>query len=292
MSWLLVLFIILELAAIAAAVVNVIARKPGRAAVFAVIALLVWLPFSFKQVDANTQSVRISLGKPTGDVLGAGPHLVAPWSQGSTFSAANQWIRFRGRDNKAEDEVSCINARLARQSSACVDGIVYYTQPPGQISTLFSTWKTEDRIRSLLVLPQTQQALNAILGTYDPLASATQDADVLTRFSAQVTADLITRLPQMTGVKVELSTMDYDDPTEDNLKQVTAAIAKTRVAAQDLETAKQIAEANRTIADSLKGDAVTAFYQCVKLFTDALRDVRPPTMDVQAPCANTVGVLK
>lgn len=57
-------------------------------------------------------------------------------------------------------------------------------------------------------------------------------------------------------------------------------------------TADQIAAANKTIADSLKGDAVTAYYRCVQMVTETLRELRPQTVDLQAVCAAAVGVLK
>lgn len=254
---------------------------------------LIWVACSITTVGANTQSVRTSFGKPTG-VIGSGLHLVAPWSSGTDFSAAKQWVRFKGDGNGGEDgsDEPCITVRLARQATACVDGLVSYKQPAEQVQKLFLDWKTESRIRSLLVLQAAQQAMTAQLATYDPLANAEQDADALARYSKQVENDLRERLAMLTDVTVQLTQLDYDDTTESNIKNVQAAIAKTRVAQQDKLTADQIAAANKVISESLEGDGVTAYYQCIRLVTEALREIKPQNVDLQAVCAQAVGVLR
>jgi hypothetical protein len=266
---------------------------PVRGAAVLLLVALVWIGFSITTVGANSQSVRTSFGRPTG-VIGSGLHLVAPWSSGTTFSAAKQWVRFKGDGNGGEDssDEPCITVRLARQATACVDGLVSYKQPSAEVQRLFLDWKTESRIRSLLVLQATQQAMTAQLATYDPLANAEQDADALARYSKLVENDLRGRLSMLTDVTVQLTQLDYDDTTEANIRNVQAAIAKTRVAQQDKLTADQIAAANKTISDSLKGDSVTAFYRCVEMLAATLREIKPQTVDLQAVCATAVGVLK
>lgn len=289
----LILLIIASIAAIGGAILTGSARRPGLAAACLAGLAALWLACSVTTVGANTQSVRTSFGKPTG-VIGSGLHLVAPWSTGTDFSAAKQWVRFKGDGNGGEDasDEPCITVRLARQATACVDGMISYKQPPAEVQKLFLDWKTETRIRSLLVLQATQQSMTAQLATYDPLANAEQDADALARYSKLVEDNLRERLSMLTDVTVQLTQLDYDDTTEANIRDVQAAIAKTRVAQQDKLTADQIAAANKTIADSLKGDAVTAYYRCVQMVTETLRELRPQTVDLQAVCAAAVGVLK
>jgi len=297
MIWL-ILLIIITLAGVGLAVAAASnlgdQRRPGVAVAFLAVVAVAWVACSITTVGANTQSVRTSFGKPTG-VIGSGLHLVAPWSTGTDFSAANQFVRFRGDGNGGEDgsDEPCITVRLARQATACVDGVVSYTQPPEHVRQLFLTWKTELRVRLLLVQQNTQQALNTEMGTYDPLANAEQDADALARLSKAAEENLRNRLGGLlNNITVQLSNLDYDDTTEANIRNVQAAIAKTRVAMQDKLTADQIAAANKVISDSLKGDAVTAYYRCVEMITIALREVKPQSVDLQAICAQAVGVLK
>ena len=267
---------------------------PGRGVGVLALVLVAWLACSITTVGANTWSVRTSFGKPTG-VIGSGLHFVAPWSTGTDFSSANQFVRFRGDGKGGEDESDepCITVRLARQATACVDGVVSYTQPSTHVQQLFLTWKTELRVRLLLVLQNTQQALNTELGSYDPLANAEQDADALARLSKAAEENLRNRLGSLfDGITIQLSNMDYDDTTESNIRNVQAAIAKTRVAMQDKLTADQIAAANKTISDSLKGDSVTAYYRCVEMLAATLKEIKPQTVDLSAVCATAVGVLK
>lgn len=267
-------------------------RSAGVATVVAV--PLLWLACSVTQVSANTQDVRTSFGKPTG-VVGSGLHLVAPWSTGTSFSSANQWVRFVGDGNGGEEgsDEPKIRVRLAGQSTADVEGSVTYTQPADKVMDLFATYKTEERIRQLLVLANTQQALNEVLGTYDPLSQAKTDADVLAKYSRAAEEALRKRIgDKVSGITVNLTMIDLDDNTEQRLKDIQSAIAKTRVAEQDLLTAEQIALANKKIAESLRGDQVTAYYQCVQTIAATLRDIKPQSVDLQAVCATAVGVLK
>lgn len=298
MIWL-ILLIVITLAGIGGAFVAAVPERGerwhvGRAIGVLALVVVAWVACSITTVGANTQSVRTSFGKPTG-VIGSGLHLVAPWSTGTDFSAANQFVRFRGDGNGGEDgsDEPCITVRLARQATACVDGVVSYQQPPEHVQALFLTWKTELRVRLLLVAQNTQQALNTELGTYDPLANAEQDADALARLSKAAETNLRNRLGgQLTNITVQLSNLDYDDTTEANIRNIQAAIAKTRVAMQDKLTADQIAAANKVISDSLKGDAVTAYYRCVEMLAATLREIKPQTVDLSAICAQAVGVLR
>lgn len=269
-------------------------RRPGSAVGVLALTAVIWLACSVTTVSANTQDVRTGFGKPTG-VIGSGLHLVAPWSSGTSFSSATQWVRFVGDGNGGEDssDEPKIRVRLAAQSTADVEGSVTYNQPADKVMDLFTTFKTEERIRQLLVLSNTQQALNEVLGTYDPLALAKADADVLAKYSRAAEEALRKRIgDKVSGITVNLTMIDLDDNTEQRLRDIQSAIAKTRVAEQDALTAAQIALANRTIAESLKGDAVTAYYRCVEMVTAALREIKPQTVDLQAVCATAVGVLR
>jgi len=121
-----------------------------------VLVSILWLAFSFTSVDANSQEVRTSFGKPTG-VIGNGPHLVAPWSTGTSFSSARQFIVFK--DKPGENEQPRVATRLAGQATADVEGVVSYTQPSGKVIELFRSWKTEDRIRNLFVFQEAKGAM-------------------------------------------------------------------------------------------------------------------------------------
>ncbi len=285
---------LLTLGALGFAAVALHEKNIGAAVGAVAVLALAWVACSITTVGANTQEVRTSFGKPTG-VIGSGFHFVPAWSSGTAFSSATQWVRFVGDGNGGEEgsDEPRIRVRLAGQSTADVEGSVTYSQPADAVQDLFLTYKTEERIRQLLILSNTQQALNEVLGTYDPLGQAKNDADVLATYSRAAEEALRKRIgDKVTGITVNLTMIDLDDNTEQRLRDIQSAIAKTRVAEQDALTAAQIALANRTIADSLKGDAVTAYYRCVEMFTATLRELKPQQVDLQAVCASTVGVLK
>ncbi|HEY9417064.1 MAG TPA: SPFH domain-containing protein [Pseudonocardia sp.] len=267
----------------------------GRGVAVMALVAVIWFGFSITTVGTNEQSVRTAFGKPTGTVLDSGMHLVAPWSSGATFSSANQYIQFIGDGSGGEDgsDEPKIKVRLARQATAEVEGIVYYQQPADHVTDLFLGWKKEERIRSKFVLPEFQQALNEAFGTYDPLKELEQEKDALARNSQAATESLQRRVgDKLSGIKVMLTNIDYDDNTEKQITDLQAALARTRVATQDALTAEQVAAANRTISASLKGDSTTAYYRCIEMVTKTLAELKPQSVDISAVCAMAVGVLK
>jgi len=253
---------------------------------------VLWLAFSFTAVDANSQEVRTSFGKPTG-VIGNGPHLVAPWSTGTPFSSARQFIVFK--DKPGENEQPRIASRLAGQATADVEGVVSYTQPSSKVIELFRSWKTEDRIRNLFVFQEAKGALQEALGTFDPLAEDKQKEDVYSFYGAEATNKLNARLGGLLeGVKITIGFIDYDTGTDSKLAELQAARAETKVATQKLLTAEQLALANERISRSLSSDPVVAFYQCTAMWTEVVAKMNPvpANFSISGICANTIGAVR
>lgn len=250
---------------------------------------LSWFLSSISIVDARAQKVQTSFGKVTG-VNGSGFNLVAPWSSGTQFSTSKQWIEFA--DAGEGDKEPKIKVRLAGQATAEVWGFVYYTQPETTIDDLYLDWKEETRIREKLVFPLAQQALNEAFGLYNPLAAEKQDAEVLATYGKSATTILGTKLgSQLTGVEIQLRDIDYDDNTENRLKEIQAAVADYRVAQQKALTAVEIANANKTIAASLSNDPVTAFYQCSQMWANVVSEVKPANLNISSICSQYIPAL-
>lgn len=270
-------------------------KYPARKFAWIALALIpfVVLMFSITTVEANKWQVRTSFGKPTDRVIGSGLSLVAPWTTGTSFSSANQYIRFKS--DPKEDEIQRIHVRLAGQSSADLTGVISYTQPKEKIKQLFMDWKTEDRIRNLYIETEAKQAISEALSTYDPLAETKQKEDALSFFSTEATKKLNERVGNvMTNVKIGITDIDYDDKTEERLGAIQAAVAETRIAVQAALTAEEIANANKKIAASLSSDPVVAFYQCSAMWAEVIRGLNTTvtSVNISGICANTIGAVR
>lgn len=266
-------------------------RHPGRGVVVLALLGLIWLMFSIKTVPANTYSVRMSFGKPIG-VIDNGPHLVAPWTTGTEFAASKQYIIFKGNGDSGNHVEHCINVRLARQATACVDGIFTYNQPVDHVRALFQEYRNETNVRQQLAERKLQQALGTALAEYDPLGQVQQDKDALVEFSGRSQGLLAKDLEgKLSNVELTLTFFDYDEETDKRISGLSDAFIATRNATQAVETAKQTALANQIIADSLKGDSNTAFFRCVQMFTELFREIKPQQVNITAICANSIGAV-
>lgn len=258
-----------------------------------VVAALAVLAFCFVAVPANTWSVRTSLGKPTGEVFGSGPHLTLPWETGTEFSSSRQFVRFK--DKPGDGEINRIRVRLAGQAYADLTGVISYAQPSNRVKQLFMDWRSEERVRELYALTLAQQSMSEALGTYDPLSADKQKADANAFFSAEATKKLNEKLGGvMENITIVITDIDYDDETEKQLSAIQAAIATTRIAEQGKLTANAIASANQTIAGSLSGDPVVAFYQCSAMWSAVVKAL-PATvtsLNIAGICSSTVGAVR
>lgn len=289
----LIILIVAGIAAIGAMGYFAVNGKFGRLALVPIAYVLLCLAFSISIVEAGDQKVQTSFGKVTG-VNDSGFNLVAPWSVGTSFSTRQQWVEFKDdpKCGDCEDE-PWVDVRLAGQATATVFGIIEYTQPADSIDDLFLTWKTEERIRSVYVYTKAKGALNAAFGQYDPLATVKLQDDVFGTYGKLATDKLQEAIGgTLPGIKITITGLDLDDRTEDQLRNVQAAIAQTRIAEQGKLTAEQIATANKTIAASLSNDPVTAFYQCSAMWTAVLKEIKPQNLNITAICSAAVPTFK
>jgi hypothetical protein len=250
-----------------------------------------WLLMSVTSVPANTYSVRTAFGAPV-DVVDNGLHLVPPYTSGSEFSSSKQWIIFKGNGDPEHNIEHCINVRLARQATACVDGIFTYNQPAEHVKELFSEYRNETNVRKNLAERKLQQSLGTALAEYDPLGQVQQDKDALVEFSGR-TQSLLNAMVnnKLANVELTLTFFDYDEDTDKRIAGLSDAFIATRNATQAVETSKQLALANQIIADSLKGDPNTAFFRCVQMFTELFREIKPQQVNLTAICANSIGAV-
>ena len=207
-------------------------------------------------VGTRQVGIVTSFGKPTGETLSNGYHLLAPWKKVTEMDAAIQNDVYNG-DGR-------IQVRLGNDSVAFADANVRWNIVADQADELFQQYKTFDNVRSNLVERNLRTALNEAFAQYDPLVT---DEDGKNNLTA-VTARALTLLKEKSGDQVEIldlavPVIDYDDKTEERINSINQAIAETTQAAQQKQTAEQRAEAARILANQPVPNLNIAIAACV-----------------------------
>lgn len=230
---------------------GVVAR--GVAGGVAAVIVLGILIASFTQVDARSVGVQTSFGKYR-DTIGAGVHLIAPWSEVEQWTTRNQTLRLAGdgkgseRDNYVTEP--SVTVRLGTQSEAYVDLTVTWAITEKSVEGLWRQHKTFADARRDFVAPAAQGTVVAAFDSYDPFSGINAGQTAAPRSVEQWSALITDKLrPVYDGrgvrlVSVQVTGVRYDQRTEDKLRQYADAVANTRIATQDVETAKQQAAAS------------------------------------------------
>lgn len=263
------------------------ARFGGRmiAAALLAMGLLTILLNSYTTVGARSVSVQTAFGKIQGDVLGPGFHWVAPWNNVEEFDASVQTLKFYKAE--PQDDGECITVRLANNTLACVDVTAQWNiNHAGDIKALYLAYKTFDNIHDNLVKRQLGSALNEVFGRYDPLAAVKSDgaATVNTKSLQEGVRTALERdlKGQIHIPSVTIPVVHFDGETEARLKSYQQAIADTRIAEQNVQTANQQAlAAGKLAAQTGLKDPGVQYQNCLNLTADlAQRDQLknlPPT---------------
>ncbi len=210
---------------------------------------------SFTQVDARSVGVQTSFGKYR-DTLGSGVHVIAPWADVEQWTTRSQTLRIAGDGKGAERDNYVteprVTVRLGTQSEAYVSLTVTWAITEKSVEGLWRQHKTFDDARRDFVHPAAQGVVVAAFDKYDPFSGIAQagqpgSAPVsVEEWSSRIAAKLGPVYDQrgVRLVSVQVTEIAYDQRTEDKLRQYADAVANTRIATQDVETAKQQAAAS------------------------------------------------
>jgi len=251
----------------------------GTGAALVVVPGIALLSMSMTVVDARSMAIQTSGGRYAG-TLDSGFHWVSPWSNTEEWTTRNQTLRFAGdgkddRDNWVNEPT--VTVRLGNQSQAFVDGTITWVvggdtkSDQAKIEGLWKQYRGFDDMRHDYVSPTTLGAVNAAFDGYDPFSNLKsgdgKNADnpyvSLEEWSKRITAKL-TPLLAARGIElvnVQVTNVHYDDKTEGILRQYAEAVARTRIAGQNVETAKKDAEASNA-------RAVQSGKDCLSLIRD------------------------
>lgn len=281
---LIIFLIVFVIGLIAVPAVAVTAREDRSASVlatvgvFSLLGVLLLFNASATIVPTRSVGVKTAFGKPTG-VLRNGFHLVAPWEKVEKFDTSVKTIVMRGKDKGDDVDAPCVTVRLGNQTTACVDvnRAQWNINPDGDVVELYRRYKSFDRIESNVVIGQITNALVTTLGDFDPLASVSGKAEP-TKTTAQLSSDALTAVQtamrDQVGSGVTVSQLqifvNYDSTTQAKLNDYAKAIAETRIAQQNQQTATANAASNKALTENggAYKDPGVQYQNCLNLIRD------------------------
>src|SRR5882757_5209508 len=235
-----------------------IGRGVGYAAfgLFLVGALITGFLSSFTTVSTKNVGIITTFGHPDGE-LSNGAHFIAPWSKVTEMPANVQTDQYLGNSDNdtSNSQQPCMDVRIANQSITCVEVTIRWRIVPGSAPELFRDYKTFEHVRDSLVTLNLKSSLNTAFADYNPLAILQEGKvpqDILTQVGGQVLNELSTQIgKQIETMQIIIPLVHFDQTTQVNINAFQAAVANTRIATQNVQTAKQQAQANEILSASL-----------------------------------------
>lgn len=216
------------------------------------------LTASLTAVPTRNIGIVTNFGKPTGESLGNGLHWKAPWTKVAEMDGAVQNLTRTGEQ--------ATTVRLGNNSLAQVDNTIRWRIVPEAAPELYMDYRSFDGVRENLVVRQANAALNAVLGTFNPLTSLEeqQNENQNAKIAEQVAEVLRKQVgKQIIIEQVIIPVIKFDGQTQQRIDQFNAEVANTRVAEQRQKTAAADAAANRTLSDSVRQDPNVIVSRCV-----------------------------
>jgi regulator of protease activity HflC (stomatin/prohibitin superfamily) len=246
----------------------------------ATLAMIVVGLSSYTIVPARNLGVPISLGQP-GDVVNNGFHVIPPWASVETFDATVQIVTVESQ-----------TVRLGNGGTAVVNASIQWQIDPAKNNflALYRQYRTFGAIHDKAIQRNFGDVLNQVFENFDPLATidangqvAVQMADLEARVLAKMTAIGITGIILRNAV---IYPPKYSDKVEEQIDNIIAASAATRIAEQQKKTAQLIADANNIVA---KGDLTPGvlYQNCLNLVLKMGANM-PPAFSCGIPGANVV----
>lgn len=243
------------------------AAKGSRAVAFVLcgLALLFFLLSVTVKVGTKEVGVVTTFGKPVG-TLDNGLHLKAPWQSVTEL------------DEAIQTDTDTVSVRMANQYRATIDTTIRWRLVEDEADDLYRDYRTFDNIRDSLVTKQLINTMNEVFASYDPLKHlSTNPTPGQVEDSGLLGDQVKDELQKTIGDQIEVLSVftprpDYDEATESKISQYQQAIANTRIAAQEKQTAAQNAKANKILSSSVSHDPNVLVSKCFDALTNMVKE--------------------
>lgn len=234
------------------------AWQAGSIGTFGLIALLI-LGGMTTIVGTRQIGIETTFGRPTGKTYHNGLHFKAPWTKVAEFDGAIQIDRFDADGHR-------IKVRLGNNSTADADTSIRWQIKQGAADTLFVQYKTFDNVRVNLIERNLKAALNEQFQDFDPLAAKWQEGVPLQSFADKAAEHMRNLVgDQVEILDVTVTRLDYDERTEERIRDLNVERANTAIAEQAEKTAEAQRRANDKLADSVKNDPNVLVSKCLDI---------------------------
>lgn len=258
-------------------------------AVLFAIAGIVMLASCFATVDAKNVGVVTQFGR-TVDTASPGLTFKAPWQDVTEIDGTKQTNEYRD-DGKDDGCGGAIYVRIGDGSQSCLTATIRWQIVPEKADVIFADYRSDDpaeTFRKNVISTQFKAAAQAVMAEYNPIATlevvdganAGTAADLnfapdYDRVSADLLAQMQDRLGEDPLAIVESVTVSYVSlagSTQEKLNDFIKAVAETRIAAQNVNTANEQARANEVIAASLEASTTEGVLvsRCLDALTVAI----------------------
>lgn len=249
------------------------------------------------QVGARNQGVVTSFGQIQGS-LDSGLHFKAPWEKVTDMDATVQTDNFTGTDtdkSSDRDSLDCLNVRIADGSTACVSIVLRSQIAAGSADDLYPDFrhssKYGDNVNDNIFYSLTRTNLTTAVGNVfadvnpvltaakDPNVADTEDdadeivANVYTpgEFNDPVKDELTKLLDaasptgesQVVVTSLNVTYIGWSEATEQRIAQYQQALGETRIARQDVATARAQADAADELAQALSDNPAFLSNKCL-----------------------------
>jgi regulator of protease activity HflC (stomatin/prohibitin superfamily) len=228
----------------------------------------------------GTQDVGVltTFNHPSGS-LSNGIHVKWPWQEVTSLDGRIQTDTYASNGYNGSDQKNaqggCVNVRIARQATACVNVTLRWQLNRDGVDYLFKNYKTNDNIRDNLLHRDLQTAVNVAFAKYDPLG-LDQNGDSTQPTSADLANTVKEALASQVGQYLTVSSVflplfNFDPATQDRLNQLQLQVAQTRIAEQAQQTAAAQAKANKLLAASVAHDPGVLVAKCLDILNEVVQ---------------------
>lgn len=233
---------------------------------------------SLTVVGTHDIGVLTTFGRPDGS-LSNGLHWKAPWQNVTKLDGRIQTDTYASNGYNGSDQNGaqdgCVNVRIARQATACVNLTIRWQLTQTGVDYLFKNFKTNDNIRDNLLHRDLQTAVNVAFAKYDPLgldANGDSTQPTTTELAATVKSALEQQVGQWLSIpQVFIPIFNFDPETQKRLNQLQLQVAQTRIAQQAEQTAQAQAQANKILAQSVSHDPNVLVSKCLDILNEAVQ---------------------
>lgn len=260
---------------------------PSLALVPLVIALFIGFMASTTIVQAKQQGVLTTFGAPADRTLDPGLNVHFPWQDVTHIDATIITNEYRD-DAKGTECGGAIYVRIGDGSRSCLTTTIRWRIDPSKANVIYADYRSDDpteSFRKAVISTQFKSAAQAVMSAYNPIATLEvvegNNAEAASELNFapdydQVALDLEEQMTERLGddplAFIESITVSYvslSESTQRTLDDFIKAVGETRIAAQNVNTADQQADANEKIRDSLKDNPGALQSRCIDFLFQA-----------------------